>query len=152
MVYRETYRGRDNYCLQLLRLRELPNVSRHLLIFLKLLEQQISRRARKRETKLVMNSGIRKRLWLLTKGNWNQKQSKTSFRGGEQESNVEHWQGELGQQERITLRICWSCFWTEVIRKGRFVQASTNFQSLESLPPFHHRFCAAACETFWHSI
>lgn len=114
--------------LQLLRLLELPSVSLHLLIFLKLLEQQISRWARKKETKLGMISGIRKRLWLLTKGNWNQKQSKSSFRGGgEEESNVEHWQGERGQQERIkNLR---SCFWTEVIRRARFVQASTNFQS-----------------------
>lgn len=111
----------------------------------------MSRRARKREMKLGTNSGIRKRLWLLTKGNWNQNQSKTSFRG-EQESNLENWQGELGQQEKIKLRICWSCFWTEVIRRERFVQASTKFQSLESLPPFHHHFCAAACETFWQKI
>lgn len=62
MVYRETYRDRENYCLQLLRLLELPNVSFHLLIFLKLLEQEMSRGARKRETKLGMNSDIRKRL------------------------------------------------------------------------------------------
>lgn len=48
--------------LQLLRLLELPSVSLHLLIFLKLLEQQISRRARKKETKLGMISGIKKRL------------------------------------------------------------------------------------------
>lgn len=102
-----------------------------------------------RTPELDMISGVRRRLSLLTRGNWNQKESKISFRGGEQESYKEHWQG---LDSRRKSRICWSCFWTEVISQGRFVQLSTNFQSLESLPPFHHNFCAAACETFWHSI
>lgn len=149
MLYREIYKTRDNYCLQLLRLLEIPKVSLHILLFLKQFKQQMSRRAWKREMKLDMISGVRRRLSLLTRGNWNQKESKISFRGGEQESYKEHWQG---LDSRRKSRICWSCFWTEVISQGRFVQSSINFQSLESLPPFHHNFCAAACETFWHSI
>lgn len=93
MLYRETYKTRDNYCLQLLRLLEIPKVSLHILLFLKQFKQQMSRRAWKREMKLDMISGVRRRLSLLTRGNWNQKESKISFRGGEQESYKEHWQG-----------------------------------------------------------
>lgn len=100
MVSRETYKARGIYCLQLLRLLEIPKVSLHIFIFLKQFEQQTCRRAWKREMKLDMISGVRKRLSLLTRGNWNQKESKI-FRGGEQGSYKERWQGELGQQEKI---------------------------------------------------
>lgn len=101
MVYRETYKTRDNYCLQLLRLLEIPKVTPHILIFLKQFKQQMCRRAWKREMKLDMISDVRKRLSLLTRGNWNQKESKISFRGEEQESYKEPWQGALGWEEKI---------------------------------------------------